>query len=403
MTSVKSWVLASLILAVTTTAWADIVTDANAKAADIASKLPATPPAVRVMAFVQVSVFEAVNAITARYSQVWTKISAPPGASVDAAVAAATRTVLLKLVPGQQGAIEADYQAALKSLADGPAKSNGIAVGEQAAAACLAREDGMGVPDTYRPHTTAGVYVPTVLPAVPSWGKRKPWVMASGDQFRPGPPPGMTSETWSRDYNEIKAIGGKNSVQRSPEQTAIAKFWEATAPAVYWPVARSVAAMPGRDVTENARLLAVAAMAMDDGLVAVFDAKYTYNFWRPVTAIRNGDLDGNDATEREPSWTPFIDTPMHPEYPCAHCIVSASLGAVLEAELAGRPSPKLSSTSSTAGGVERTWASVDEFVREVAVARIYDGVHYRNSTQVGSAMGKKIGELAVKSFPKPIR
>jgi len=403
MTSVKSWVLASLILAVTTTAWADIVTDANAKAADIASKLPATPPAVRVMAFVQVSVFEAVNAITARYSQVWTKISAPPGASVDAAVAAATRTVLLKLVPGQQGAIEADYQAALKSLADGPAKSNGIAVGEQAAAACLAREDGMGVPDTYRPHTTTGVYVPTVLPAVPSWGKRKPWVMASGDQFRPGPPPGMTSETWSRDYNEIKAIGGKNSVQRSPEQTAIARFWEATAPAVYWPVARSVAAMPGRDVTENARLLAVAAMAMDDGLIAVFDAKYTYNFWRPVTAIRNGDLDGNDATEREPSWTPFIDTPMHPEYPCAHCIVSASLGAVLEAELAGRPSPKLSSTSSTAGGVERTWASVDEFVREVAVARIYDGVHYRNSTQVGSAMGKKIGELAVKSFPKPIR
>jgi PAP2 superfamily len=395
--------LVSLLLALVTPAWADVVTDANAKAADIASKLPATPPAVRVMAFVQVSVFEAVNAITGRYPSSRVKITAPAGASLDAAVAASTRTVLLKLMPMQQAAIEADYQAALKSLPDGPAKSNGIAVGEQAAAACLAREDGMGVPDTYRPHTTAGVYVPTLLPAVPNWGKRKPWVMSSGDQFRPGPPPGLTSETWARDYNEIKAIGGKNSVQRGPEQTAIAKFWEATAPAVYWPVVRSVAATPGRDVTENARLLAVAAMAMDDGLVAVFDAKYTYNFWRPVTAIRNGDLDGNDATERDPSWTPFIDTPMHPEYPCAHCIVSASLGAVLEAELAGRLSPKLSSTSSTAGGVERTWSSVDEFVREVAVARIYDGVHYRNSTQVGSAMGKKIGELAVKSFPKPIR
>jgi hypothetical protein len=355
------------------------------------------------MAFVQVSVFEAVNAISGRYPSSRVKITAPPGASVDAAVAASTRTVLLKLVPIQQAAIEADYQAALKPLPDGPAKSNGIAVGEQAAAACLAREDGMGVPDTYRPHTTAGVYVPTLLPAVPNWGKRKPWVMTSGDQFRPGPPPVLTSETWARDYNEIKAIGGKNSIQRSPEQTAIAKFWEATAPAVYWPVARSVANAPGRDVTENARLMAVAAMAMDDALVSVFDAKYTYNLWRPVTAIRNGDIDGNDATERDSSWTPFIDTPMHPEYPCAHCIVSASLGAVLEAELAGRPSPKLSSTSSTAGGVERTWSSVDEFVREVAVARIYDGVHYRNSTQVGSAMGKKIGELAVKNFPKPIR
>jgi hypothetical protein len=395
--------LVSLLLALVTPAWADVVTDANAKAAEIASRLPGTPPAVRVMAFVQVSVFEAVNAIAGRYPSSRVKITAPPGASVDAAVAASTRTVLLKLVPTQQAAIEADYQAALKPLPDGPAKSNGIAVGEQAAAACLAREDGMGVPDTYRPHTTAGVYVPTLLPAVPNWGKRKPWVMTSGDQFRPGPPPVLTSETWARDYNEIKAIGGKNSVQRSPEQTAIAKFWEATAPAVYWPVARSVANAPGRDVTENARLMAVAAMAMDDALVSVFDAKYTYNLWRPVTAIRNGDIDGNDATERDSSWTPFIDTPMHPEYPCAHCIVSASLGAVLEAELAGRPSPKLSSTSSTAGGVERTWSSVDEFVREVAVARIYDGVHYRNSTQVGSAMGKKIGELAVKSFPKPIR
>ena len=404
MTTMKIWVLASLILAVATTGWADVVTDANAKAADIASKLPATPPAVRAMAFVQVSVFDAVNAITGRYPATRAKITAPAGASVDAAVAAATRTVLLKLVPAQQAAIEADYQAALKALADGPAKSNGIMVGEQAAAGCLARVDeATGIPDTYRPHTTAGAYVPTLLPAVPNWGKRKPWVMASGDQFRPGPPPSLTSETWARDYNEIKAIGSKNSTQRTPEQTAIAKFWEATAPAVYWPVARSVAAMPGRDVTENARLLAVAAMAMDDGLVAVFDAKYTYNLWRPITAIRNGDLDGNDATERDPSWTPFIDTPMHPEYPCAHCIVSASLGAVLEAELGGRASPKLSSASSTAGGAVRTWSSVGEFTQEVAVARIYDGVHYRNSTEVGTAMGKKIGELVVKSFPKPIR
>jgi hypothetical protein len=208
---------------------------------------------------------------------------------------------------------------------------------------------------------------------------------------------------WVRDYNEIKAVGGKNSTQRTPEQTAMAKFWEATAPAVYWPVARSVAAAPGRDVTANARLLAIAAMAMDDALIAVFDAKYTYNFWRPVTAIRNGDADGNDATERDPSWTPFIDTPMHPEYPCAHCIVSASLGAVLQAEIGSGAMPTLSSTSPFAPGAPRSWKTVADFVQEVAAARIYDGVHYRNSTEVGSSMGKQIGELAVKSFPKPIR
>src|SRR5437667_111991 len=383
---------------------ADVVTDANPKATEIASRHPGTPPAVRIMAFVQVSVFEAVNAITGRYPPLRTKINAPAGASAEAAVAAATRTVLSKLMPTQQAAIDADYLATLKPLPDGPAKSNGIAVGEQAAAACLARaDDATSLPDTYRPHTTSGVYVPTLLPAVPNWGRRKPWVMASGEQFRPGPPPRLTSETWARDYNEIKALGARNSTQRTPEQTAIARFWEATAPAVYWPVARSVAAAPGRDVTENARLLAVAAMAMDDGLTAVFDAKYAYNLWRPITAIRNGDLDGNDATERDPGWTPFIDTPMHPEYPCAHCIVSASLGAVLQAELGSGPTPKLSSASSTAGGAVRTWTRVGDFVQEVAVARIYDGVHYRTSTEIGSAMGKKIGELGVTSFPKPIR
>jgi len=396
--------LAAVVLAGPLCADADVVTDANARAADVASKFPGTPPAVRIMAFVQVSVFEAVNAITGRYPPLQAKINAAPGSSVDAAVAAATRTALSKLMPAQQAAIDADYEAALKLVPDGPAKSNGIAVGEQAATACLTRVDeGLSVPDTYRPHAAAGVYVPTMLPAVPNWGKRKPWVMTSGSQFRPAPPPALTSETWTRDYNEIKAVGAKNSTRRTPEQTAMAKFWEATAPAVYWPVARSVAAVLGRDVTANARLLAIAAMAMDDGLIAVFDAKYTYNLWRPITAIRNGDVDGNDATERDPSWTPFIDTPMHPEYPCAHCIVSASLGAVLQAELGSGPTPTLSSASSTAGGAVRTWKSVGDFVREVAEARICDGVHYRFSTEVGASMGKQIGELAVKSFPKPIR
>jgi len=402
----RTWIglLAAVTLAGAPGAHADVVTDANAKATEVASRHPATPIAVRMMAIVQVSVFEAANAITGRYPPYRAKLTPAPGASVDAAVAAATRGALLKLMPAQQAAIDADYQAALKPVADGPAKSQGIAVGEQAAAAILAMcaDDGAVAADAYRPHTTAGLYVPTLLPAVPHWGKRRPWVLTRGDQFRPGPPPSLTSETWTRDYNEIKAIGGKTSTQRTPEQTAIAKFWEATAPAVYWPVARAVATAPGRDLTDNARLLAVAAMAMDDALIAVFDAKYTYNFWRPVTAIRNGH-DGNDAATREPGWTPFIDTPMHPEYPCAHCIVSASLGAVLAAEIGAGPGPRLSSASSTAQGAVRTWATVDDFTQEVAVARIYDGVHYRNSTVVGTAMGKQIGELAVKSFPKPTR
>src|SRR4029450_8032378 len=161
--------------------------------------------------------------------------------------------------------------------------------------------------------------------------------------------------------------------------------------------------MPGRDATDNARLLAIAAMAMDDALIAVFDAKYTYNLWRPVTAIRNGDTDGSDATERDPSWTPFIDTPMHPEYPCAHCIVSGAVGTVPQAELGTGPMPTLTTTSDTAQGAARSWTKIGDFMQEVANGRIYDGVHYRTSTEVGTDMGKKIGQLVAAKYFQPLK
>jgi hypothetical protein len=219
--------------------------------------------------------------------------------------------------------------------------------------------------------------------------------MASPDQFRPGPPPRLDSEVWTRDFVEVKELGGKSSARRTAEQTEMARFWEATLPAIYHGVVRSIASVPGREVTQNARLFAAVTQASDDALIAVFDAKYHYAFWRPITAIRNGDLDGNDATERDPSWTPFIDTPMHPEYPCAHCIVSSAVATVLRAELGDGPTPTLTTTSPTAGGASRSWSKIDDFVREVSEARICDGVHFRHSTEVGVAMGRRVGELAV--------
>ena len=383
---------------------ADVVTDWNVTATDImlAAGLP-PPPANRALAMVQTAVYEAVNAITKRYPADRIALNAAPDASVAAAVAAANRALLSRLAPSQQDKIDKAYVSALAATADGPAKTAGLALGEQAAAAVLAwrADDGAGVAEQYRPATAAGVYVPTMIPAAPQWAQRKPWVMTSCDQFRPGPPPALASELWARDYNEIKAIGAKNSTTRTPAQTEIARFWEATAPTIYFPVVRSVANMPGRDVTQNARLLAVAAQAIDDALIAVFDAKYHYNLWRPVTAIRNGDIDGNNATERDAGWLPFIDTPMHPEYPCAHCIVSGAVGGVLLAEIGAGPTPTLSTTSPTAQGAVRSWKSIDDFVLEVANARIYDGVHYRNSTEVGTAMGKKIGALAAANALRP--
>jgi len=393
--------LASLLGA--QTAAADVVTDWNVIAADltVAASLP-PPPANRTLAMVQTAVYEAVNAITKRYRFDRVTANAASDASVAAAVAAANRALLSRLLPSQQAAIDRAYGGALAAVPDGPAKTAGIAVGEQAAAAVLAwrADDNAGAPERYRPATTAGVYVPTTIPAAPQWAQRKPWVMTSSDQFRPGPPPALGSELWARDYNEVKAVGAKNSTTRTPAQTEIARFWEATAPTIYFPVVRSVAHGPGREVTQNARLLAVTAQAIDDALIAVWDSKYFYNFWRPVTAIRNGDIDGNDATERDASWLPFIDTPMHPEYPCAHCIVSGAVGAVLAAEIGTGPTPTLSTTSPTSG-VVHSWASIDAFLIEVANARIYDGVHYRNSTEVGTAMGKKIGAWAAANALRP--
>ena len=386
-------------------ALADAVTDWNIKAGEIVveAKLP-TPPANRVLAIAQTAVYEAVNAITKVYPDSELQLEAASGASVEAAIAAANHATLAKLLPSQQAAIDTAYHAALAGIADGPAKTAGIAVGDKAAAAILAAraDDGATTQETYRPHTTAGVYVPTAIPVVSHWPQRKPWLMTSAAQFRPGPPPMLTSEVWARDYAEIKALGSKNSTERTAKQTEIATFWEATQPSIYHGVVRSVATAPGREVTQNARLFVAVTQAVDDAMIAVFDAKYHYNFWRPVTAIRNGDIDGNDATERDPSWTPFIETPMHPEYPCAHCIVSSAVGTVLKAEIGTGPMPTLKTTSVTAKGAERSWTKIDDFMQEVANARIYDGVHYRNSTEVGSAMGKQVGELAVaKHLPPP--
>ena len=379
---------------------ADSVTEWNVRACDIVATTNIdTPSANRVLAIMHTAIYEAVNAITKKYPASGLKLNATGGGSVDAAVAGASRATLVKLVPAKAIDVEVAFQKVMAAIPNGASKDAGVLIGERAANAILASraEDGFATAETYRPYTIAGVYVPTAIPLVSHWPNRKPWVMTSASQFRPGPPPDLKSDLWARDYNEIKAIGRKDNSTRTKEQTDIARFWEVTGPVIYHVLVKSVADSPGRDVTRNARMFMMVTQATDDAMIAVFDAKYHYNFWRPITAIRNADIDGNNATERDGSWTPFINTPMHPEYPCAHCIVSGAIGTVLEAEIGS--GTVLSTTSPSANGAKRTWMKIEDFIQEVANGRIYDGVHFRTSTEVGTAMGRQVGKLAVAKYP----
>ena len=321
-------------------------------------------------------------------------MSADKAVPKEAAAAAAAHTVLSVIHPDRKADLDAALKASIPANTEGVAA--GIELGKEAAAGILAlrAKDGMDTAESYRPVTQPGVYAPTVIPISSTIGAMKPWVMETPSQFRPEPPPALTSRTWTDDLNEIRELGGLKSTKRTAEQTEIGRFWFMTGPQAWNPIVRQLAAARKLDIVDCARLFAVTSLAASDAFVAVFEAKYHYNFWRPVTAIRNADLTGNAATPRDPSWLPLGDTPMHPEYPCAHCISSSAVGAVLT-RLFGDEIPEVSMTSTTAPGVTRKWTRIQDYTSEVSLARIVAGFHYRNSTRVGNEMGRKIGELTV--------
>jgi hypothetical protein len=378
-------------------AHADVIMDWNAKADAIAAEkqvLPAQQS--RAMSMLHIAMFEAVNAIERRYTPYKLTLSADRSTSKEAAAAAAAYDVLLAIYSDQKAVLDTALTASHSGIPETEGKSNGIVLGKKAAEGVMAfrARDGMDAQESYRPYTKPGVYVPTIVPLFSTIGATTPWVMTSGSQFRPGPPPALDSETWTRDVNEIREIGARNSTVRTAEQTTIGRFWFLVGPRTYNPIVRQAAMAKNMDVVDCARLFALTSIAGNDALVAVFDAKYQYNLWRPVTAIRNADITQNPATPREESWLPLGDTPMHPEYPCAHCITSAAISTVLR-NIVGDEFGEFSLTSPTAPGVTRKWTRLQDYSDEVANARIYAGFHYRFSTEVGKDMGKKIGEWTV--------
>jgi hypothetical protein len=400
---------AGLAVVAAAPACANVITDWDEKAIAAVAPLASVPSpftpyaAYRMMGIVHAAMFDAVNSIERRYRPYLVQLPADPATPKEAAAAAAAAAVLATIDAKTAGEMKAALDSYLASIADGKAKSEAVTLGEAVAAKVLAARanDGSDAPDDYRPRTTPGIYVPTPIMRGPMWPKVKPFAMANPSQFRPGPPIALNSKEWATDFNEIKDYGQK-SAKRTAQQTESARFWLVAGPVAYHPFLRQLVTAKQLGVVESARFMALAGIAINDALIAVLDAKYHYNFWRPITAIRNGDIDGNLATERETTWQPIAVTPMHPEYPCAHCILSGSVAGVVKAALATVDIPEIAITSPTAPGVTHRWSSMTAFTDEVAHARIWAGFHYRFSTRVGTDMGLRIGEYVVNSVMQPV-
>jgi hypothetical protein len=339
-----------------------------------------------------------------RYSR-YTAMELPtdPNASAEAAAAAAAREILMRQYPGQKARIDAAFTETMQTIPDNPARVAGIALGEKTAGAVFAerQSDATNTPDTYRPLTTPGVWVPTTPPLFPQYATAKPWGMDSASQFRPAPPPALNSALYARDYNETREMGGVKSTKRTDAQSDAVRFWtQANLGPAWYQAARQASARRGLPVAESARVFALMSMALANCFIVDWDAKFQYNFWRPITAIRNGDQDGNDATERVAGWQPLNTTPMHPEYPSQAGINAGAAQGVLEAVF-GNGTEGFTATDTSDARLSRQFTSFAQMTQEHKEVRIWGGIHFRNSLEVGEAMGRKVADHLVANYMKP--
>lgn len=352
---------------------------------------------------VALAMFEALNAIDRRYESYLQFPAGDPRASQDVAAATAAYQVLLAHYPSQKTALEENYSIALAAEPNVVARDAGKATGEESAKLALASGgiDPNVAQIPYLPRTQAGVWTATALPVFEPFSVAfKPWILPRADAVRPGPPPALTSERWARDYDEVKRLGGKTSKERTADQSLMAKY--RITPNMM-PTMRLVADARGRSLVANARLFAMSAMVADDTGMATADAKLFYNFWRPITAIRNGEIDGNPATAPDPAWESLIGTPIHPEYPCAHCSFSAAAASVMKAEVGDAPQGgvRVASRSIPTSNVQ-VLRSFDEWVRQVSYSRTLGGVHYRFSNEAGEEIGRKVAAMALGNVMRPL-
>jgi PAP2 superfamily len=368
---------------------ADVVTDWNQTAINtvVASGAGGAVQA-RSMAIVHAAIYDAVNAIDRRHTVYAVDVKAPPGASLEAAAATAAYGVLSRLYWFQTPTFDVALEASLAAMPDGQPKTDGMAVGKEVA---------------YTPGTGPGVYQLTppafAAVAVPHWGTVQPLMLKNANQFPLEGPPALTSAEFAKDFGEVKLLGAKNSQARTKDQTDAARFWTISGVVADNDTARQLSAHKGFGVVENARVFALLNMAGADAYIACWEAKYRYNFWRPVTAIRNADSAGNAALAADPNWEPLLPTPAHPEYPSGHAIYSGATERVLQEFFGDKVNVSL---TNPAVKITRTYQSLSQMGKEVVDARVWGGIHYRTSDVHAAELGHKVAEYGIQNVLRPV-
>jgi hypothetical protein len=361
--------------------------------------------------FTQAAVYNAVVGITRRYELYDWNVRGPRSASPEAAAAAAAHRLLLHYFPASQGRLDAALAASLANVADGPAEQKGVAYGERAADRIieLRTNDGRNGSLTFDTPLAPGVWrptPPTFTPFFEPWlSQVRPMMLRSPTQLRPPPQPALTSETYTADFNEVKELGAKASASRTATQTETAWFMANTGVVAFQAALRDVATRHGLDISDSARLFAAVDMGFADSVIAIWDAKFHYGFWRPITAIQLADQDGNAATVQDATWEPLLTTPPYPDYPSGLCSIVGILSRVLSRMLGGgRVDLNITSIAAAppAASVTRHYELASDLNRDVIDARVWGGIHFRTADVVSSGIGTRIADWALDHYFAPL-
>ena len=384
---------------------ADVITDWNVIALNATAVPPNSILQSRVLAILHGAVYDAVRVVEQRSAAYAVDLKAPAGTSVDAAVAAASHGVLVRLSPAQRPMLDAALHATLARIAEGPSKADGIRIGAQIAERIVALRsaDGSDAKVVFTPKPGAGLYQLTpphsMAAILPQWGGVTPFVLRSRSGLKFKGPPAITSAEFARDFDEVKSVGARNSATRTADQTAAAIFWTVQTGVPWFAAARAASAAKGLSVFENARLFALLAMATADSQIVGFDEKYNRLHWRPITAIRAAINLNIPAIKGDPNWESLLVTPPQPDYPSAHAIFSGAAEAVLR-DFFGSDEVNVSVTYPGPFGMTRTYTRFSQMAKEVDDARVWGGIHFRSADVDGSDVGRKIGSIVMRDFPR---